>query len=382
MTDRSSRRRLPVAAIVPTRNVADRVAETLESVVTNRPAELIVVDGRSTDGTVEIAQRYADVVVDDGGLGVAAARQIAAGMVSAPWIAFIDADVTLPRGAFARLLAEANSRGLDGLQAALKSNGEGDYWSEALATHHNTGRSKEWFGISAALIRSRVSSQHPLDAAFTSGEDVELRLRLEEAGVPLGISRTTVVRHTFRRGFRFAWSQWTADGTGLGRLVRKHGLRAAPYPFAPMLAGAAGILRSIVARPRLVPYFVGFLIGNWLGVTLGLVDRHVRMGRRAGIVTVGGVMLVMWALPILAGGILTGMVLITVGTLVEVAADPLAPAVAGGAIIIALVLLQVVPMAGARAQSVRQQLTGAFVLLGILACGALILRLAGLTGLV
>jgi len=54
---------LPITVLVTTRNEEANVGRTLES-VHGRVAQIFVLDSESTDGTVEIASRYADEVVD------------------------------------------------------------------------------------------------------------------------------------------------------------------------------------------------------------------------------------------------------------------------------------------------------------------------------
>src|SRR5437868_6420979 len=81
-----------------------------------------------------------------------------------------------------------------------------------------------------------------LDRRFLSGEDIELRWRLQQAGGRLGVSQRTIVTHRFEDSFAFAKGQFLADGPGLGRMVTKHGLRALPLLGLPLAASARGIL--------------------------------------------------------------------------------------------------------------------------------------------
>ena len=265
-----------VSAVVPARNAEHWIESCLSSIRANAPAEIILVDGGSTDRTVELARPWVDKVIDDGGAGVAAARMMGVAAAAQPWVVLVDADVVLPPDALRDLDRERRNRGLVALQAGLHSTGEGDYWSQALADHHNRGKSRQWFGVCASLVSRDVLLANPLDSDLRSGEDIDLRIRLTSAGFPVGVSETMIGRHRFGRGFAFAGDQWLADGAGLGRMVRKHGraalVNALVIPFA---AAALGLVRGIGHALRTWPYFIGFAVGNYIGLWRGLLDRRV-----------------------------------------------------------------------------------------------------------
>jgi glycosyltransferase involved in cell wall biosynthesis len=267
--------KLRISAIVPARNAEAWIESCVRSIRANHPAEVILVDGGSTDRTVELAQPWVDQVIDDGGSGVAAARMMGVASASQPWIALVDADVVLPPTALRDLDRERCDRRLLGLQAGLHSVGEGDYWSQSLADHHNQGRSREWFGVCASLIARDLLLALPLDADLRSGEDIDLRIRLMQAGFPVGVSDTMIGQHRFAHGFSFAGQQWLADGAGLGRMVRKHGRSALVSAMIPFAAAALGLVRGVRNTLRPWPYFVGFAVGNYIGLWRGLVDRSV-----------------------------------------------------------------------------------------------------------
>lgn len=265
-----------ISAVVPTRNAEHWIESCLAAIRANGPAEIILVDGGSTDRTVELARPWIDKVIDDGGAGVAAARMMGVASASQPWVALVDADVVLPSNALRDMDRERRARQLVALQAGLHSVGAGDYWSQALADHHNGGRSRGWFGVCASLVSRDVLLANPLDADLASGEDIDLRIRLTTAGFPIGVSETLVGEHRFDTGFDFAGKQWLADGAGLGRMVRKHGrtalVNAMVIPFA---AAAVGLVRGVTTALRTWPYFAGFAVGNYIGLWRGLLDRNV-----------------------------------------------------------------------------------------------------------
>lgn len=290
---------LRISAVVPARNAEAWIESCLRAIRANRPAEVILVDGGSTDRTVELARPWVDKVIDDGGAGVAAARMMGVVSASQPWIALVDADVVLPPNALHELDRERSERRLVALQAGLHSVGTGDYWSQSLANHHNHGKSKGWFGVCASLIPRDLLMAHPLDAHLRSGEDIDLRIRLTRAGFRIGVSEAMVTEHRFANGFTFAGKQWLADGAGLGRMVRKHGSAALGSAMMPFAAAGLGILRGMRDALRPWPYFAGFAIGNYVGLWRGLVDRSVPARGLGRWLPVAGMLVLLLTLPAL-----------------------------------------------------------------------------------
>ena len=265
---------LDMSVVVPVRNAEHLLEECLDSIVRSDPREIIVVDGRSTDGTLEIARRYRVRILSDDGRGLPAARRIGAEAASSRYVALIDADVVLPEGSLADLLAEFIDGGYTGLQAGLMSVSGPGYWGRALVNHHRTGRSKGWFGVVCTIFERKVLLEHGFDERFRSGEDMELRSRLERAGAKLGVSKRTVVTHRFEDTFEFAQGQWLADGHGIGRMLRKRGWHAAALLGLPLAAALRGVGLSVVRRePRWVPYYGCYLVFNYIGILRELGSR-------------------------------------------------------------------------------------------------------------
>jgi glycosyltransferase involved in cell wall biosynthesis len=264
-----------VAVVVPARNAEGMLAECLDSIVRQGPGELIVVDGLSTDRTLEIARSFGARILSDEGRGLPAARSIGARAASRRAVVLVDADVILPDGSLEALLREFHEGGYTALQAGLESESGSGYWGQALAEHHRTGLSRHWFGLVATVFDRDALLTHGFDAAFESGEDIELRWRLSLAGVKAGVSRTTIVRHRFDDTWAFARGQFRADGRGLAKMVRKHRLGGARLLLLPAAAGARGVVLSLVRRrPRWIPYYLAFAVFNYTAMIGELLPRR------------------------------------------------------------------------------------------------------------
>lgn len=267
--------RLPISVVVPVRNAEEFLDACLASVARQHPSEIIVVDGRSTDATLDIARLYTDHIISDDGRGVAAARRLGVAAASSQWVALVDADVIVPDGALNQLFEEFRKGRFVGLQAGLGSISGPGYWGRALVQHHRTGRSKNWFGLVATLFDRNAFLEIGLDEAFLSGEDIELRVRLERAGAKSGVSRRTEVIHRFGDTFEFALGQWLADGQGLARTVGKHGWRTAWLLALPLAAALRGIALTTLRRdPIWIPYYLCYLVFNYVGLAQGASRRR------------------------------------------------------------------------------------------------------------
>ncbi len=271
-----------LTVVVPVRNAEPFVADCLAAIIRSRPAAIIVVDGLSTDRTVDIARSCGVTVLSDEGRGVAAARLIGAGEATTRWVALVDVDVLLHSGALRALLDEAIEGDYTALQAGLESTSGPGYWGQALVQHHRSGVSKTWFGLVATVFDREAFMRFGLDPTFISGEDIEIRWRLERAGLRIGVSSDTVVEHRFGDSFEFALGQFMADGAGLARMVVKHGVRAMPLLALPLAAGARGAALSLLRRePRWIPYYTTFTALNWYAMARQLLrEAHRRDGAR------------------------------------------------------------------------------------------------------
>jgi glycosyltransferase involved in cell wall biosynthesis len=84
-----------ISTIVISRNSMPHIKECLESIYnqTLKTKELIVVDGNSTDGTIEFLTQHKNIVyVSQQGKGIANARNIGIKMAKGNFISFLDAD--------------------------------------------------------------------------------------------------------------------------------------------------------------------------------------------------------------------------------------------------------------------------------------------------
>jgi len=94
-----------ISVVIPTLNEEQYIARCLESILANNPDEVIVVDGGSTDRTIEIARRYTDKIYVVNRRGIWLARQVGTSKSSGDIIVSCDADAVYPPGWLDKLTA-------------------------------------------------------------------------------------------------------------------------------------------------------------------------------------------------------------------------------------------------------------------------------------
>lgn len=270
--DRSRASLSEVTAVVPVRNGAHLLPDCLNALRCAGVADVVVVDGLSTDASRQVAESWKARVLSDEGGGLPHARTIGTLAAATPLVVLVDCDVVFPPGALARLIEEFRAGGYDALQAGQLSVSGPGYWGRALVDHHRHGRSRYWFGLVATLFDREVLLTTGFDDKFASGEDIELRWRLRDLGYRTGVSREVLVEHRFAGDdFDFARDQFLMDGVGLGLMVRQRGLRGLPLLALPLAAAGRGIWTGAArGELRWIPYFAAFTAYNYLGMVRGL----------------------------------------------------------------------------------------------------------------
>ncbi|MFQ5843743.1 MAG: glycosyltransferase family 2 protein [Planctomycetota bacterium] len=178
----------PVTIVVPAYNRAAALDRALASIEaqTRAPAEVVVVDDGSTDGTADCAAGRAVRMVQRGHGGAAAARNTGIEVATQPWIAFLDSDdVWSPRrleASFERIERRPDSTVAYGFYRQVPW---GDGRVRVLPKKPRQGRMlpvmllANLVGTSTVTARREVLVRHGLfDGRLPYAEDYELWLRL------------------------------------------------------------------------------------------------------------------------------------------------------------------------------------------------------------
>jgi len=255
--------RPPISVVVCTKNEEARLEDCLASIVTNHPDEIIVVDGGSTDRTLEIARRFTDRIIASEKSNLTLDRQRGIDAAKFELIAMIDADHRLEPGALDALYADLERYDLDIVQSQLSSFQNHGFWDaaeeESWDLTHNIPGEKKMIGTAPAIFRRRVFEHVRFDDNITSAiDDTDFMYRLSKFPEhKIGIGTTRVAQLHFS-DFSTYWKKFRWYGRGDGQFCIKNPNRAPSMCFHllvryPLVYSVRGLKKG---KLKAVPFFM------------------------------------------------------------------------------------------------------------------------------
>lgn len=246
---------LPISVNICTFNEEENIDDCLERVFANNPAEVIVIDGHSTDKTVEIAKLKGAKVLLAKKKGLSSQRQQGIEESSQPYIAIIDGDDHIEPDFLSTLLREMIEYDYDALLGREVAYKPESYWEKAMGstnfgiTFTNKPVSTNMVGR-PALYKSEAIKHCGFDSFFddVGDEDTDLSIRMELAGFKQGIG-TGLTKRKQTRDFKGIVRKFIKYGKGDARIVFKFPQKtwnlifhlAIRYPF---IRGFNAVLRG------------------------------------------------------------------------------------------------------------------------------------------
>lgn len=182
-----------ISVVVPVLDMAGTIGACLDALVAQslpRTAyEVIVVDNGSTDGTREIAARYAVTCLDEPTRGAPSARNRGIRAASGTYVAFTDADCVASRTWLARLVAAARTHDADAIAGGLvvldpessllaRYSARIGQYDPDVSLHHP--RYPYAVTGNVAIRRALLTAAGGFDSAFTTYDAAELFWRLSQ----------------------------------------------------------------------------------------------------------------------------------------------------------------------------------------------------------
>ncbi len=275
---------MTISVIIPVRDdprVADVVASLLEEIPSD--AEILVADD-SLAGDLPALPGARIVPVHSGNAGNA--RNQAARLAEGEVLLFLDADVVVPSGWFARARSIFADRRVLAAQGYSEAAGHGalarrmqEEYDRFVASHDATGQ-RDLCDTRCFGIRREVFERVLFEIEEPRCEDAALGRRLFEAGIPIRFVRDWTVGHHYTHSAFRELSRLRRYAAASAAHLRRTGrdLFRAPGGAAPRGPGAS-LLRMCLRRPALAPPVAAVL---WLAaLALGAGARAPSpLGRR------------------------------------------------------------------------------------------------------
>jgi glycosyltransferase involved in cell wall biosynthesis len=213
----------PVSVQICTLNEERNIGECLETVLPNDPEEIVVIDGGSTDRTVEIAESMGAKVLTPGRLGLGPSRQLGYRSTSSQYTAFVDADDRLSPAWIATMIREMEAGGYAALQSSLRAVDTGTFWSRGWNQYfiESVRPTADTIMVGRPAMYLTAALQLEDRDLVSLDEDTHLSRRFEMRGLRQGIGTAVAYRYveeTWNENAR----KWRSYGRGYRGFVAEH----------------------------------------------------------------------------------------------------------------------------------------------------------------
>ncbi len=275
---------MQATVIIPALNEEEFIENCLRSIraQTLPPAEIIVVDNGSTDRTVEIARKFADLVLILPGLSLWEMKQRGVEAAKSPIVVTTDADTVAPPDWLEKLLrhfSDPNVVAVGGPARALEPSTVSDLYTKGLSAIAQAGLLYD----ANMAFRKDVMLRSGGYARLKRGWDWELSARLSRYGRVVYDPEAYVVTDVpFSRQLEFANIAWNAGllsigiatnnpmstGVGTGYFLATLGtaIDQVPDDIHHSQLAVAGLVLTTVFKGAMSDKRYRFLMGLFMGI--------------------------------------------------------------------------------------------------------------------
>lgn len=261
-----------VSIVIATKNEEKTIGKALKSIfkLDYPKFETIVVDGHSTDRTVEIASKFpVKIYYDNGTLG--SARNIGVHQSKYDFIAWLDGDHYLTsswlRIVIEKITGDEKLAGVCGKTMPFNRTSllSATYGFEMITWHEKKiTKGIKSFGTAGSVWRKKpIIEAGYFDEKFNAGEDIDLSYRIFQLGYRFGMAPKAIMYHIYEEKVKDFFKHHVWYGRGRMKIWRKHpkawGFIGTFYPFF-YPSFLLSILLSLFLKPFIIIAMLGLLI--------------------------------------------------------------------------------------------------------------------------
>jgi len=245
-----------VSFCIPTLNNEDTLDKCLNSIINQEypDFEIIIVDGYSTDKTVEIAKRYTDkIYFDEGMLG--SARQTGVDHSTGQILALFDSDIIIPHKKWL----------INAIRYFNYSNKVSTVWPINVAPPDGSLTARLYFNHWKVIIEDRIKKKRGLygggnalflrkcieeiggvDRSLHWGEDFDWAQKLKDRGYQVVFIRDPLYHDTMRSIKKFAKKQFTGAKTFTATGFQLMNLSSRDVFYEQVVLGIKGMVKGLI----------------------------------------------------------------------------------------------------------------------------------------
>ena len=204
-------------------------------------AEIVFVDDGSSDDTNLLARRFPIRVLQSGGQGPGAARNVGWRAARGALIWFVDSDCIIESGALGRLRSRLDELGAAAVGGSYASTNSESLTArlihhEMVVRHRRIG-TRSSFAITANLLvdREALVQLEGFDEALKLAQDLDFAYRLLEAGLTLGFAADSRVAHHHETRLAAYLYKQGRQGYWRMQLYRKHPKRMSGDSYSGLI---------------------------------------------------------------------------------------------------------------------------------------------------
>jgi glycosyltransferase involved in cell wall biosynthesis len=218
MTDK-----LPISVIIPAKNAERTITACLSCIAANNPAEIILIDGNSSDRTVDLASPFITASYSDDGRGPGFAHQLGVEKANQEYVSYVDADIILSDHTLEDLLNDLRASNCVTMQAMIMSASLSTYWERVADWRFKRFQKRSGGMLSAVVSKKETVLKYGFDPLIKyAGDDYDFEQKVKKSGAKMGTS-DTVVLHYHRSDMKNIFKQSSRNGRGAVFFIKKFG---------------------------------------------------------------------------------------------------------------------------------------------------------------